>query len=188
MNRRLAHLAAAGHLLTADGDDPAGGGGDTESTTPKTFTQAEVDAMIRKRAERVAAEKYPDYAELQDKAKRLDQIEEANKTELQRQADRLAASEKSKAEAQREALRLRVATRHGVTEEDMDLFLTGDDEDTLTRQAERLATREADRQQAEADAEAERLRNGTHVPGEGHGVTKHTDTDAEALRTLGFGT
>lgn len=59
----------------------------------KTFTQAEVDAMILKRAERVAADKYGgDHADLQAKAKRLEEIEAANATELEK------AVKKAKAE------------------------------------------------------------------------------------------
>jgi hypothetical protein len=78
-------------------------------------------------------------------ADRLAEIEEANKTEAQKNAERLAAAEKAAAEARAEALRLRIATKHGISDEDADLFLTGTDEATLTRQAERLAQRAADR-------------------------------------------
>jgi hypothetical protein len=44
--------------------------------------------------------------------------------------------------ARAEALRLRVASKFGIGDEDADLFLTGSDEETLTKQAERLAARE----------------------------------------------
>lgn len=46
--------------------------------------------------------------------------------------------------------------RFGVSDDDADLFLTGEDEDTLTRQAERLGARED-----------ERMKNGNYVPTEG---------------------
>lgn len=60
-----------------------------ENPTPagdedKTFTQAEVDAIVRKRAERVAADKYSDYNELKAAKARLDEIEAANATELEK--------------------------------------------------------------------------------------------------------
>lgn len=48
----------------------------------KTFTQAEVDAIIKKRLAR--AEKPSDYDELKAKAARLDELENANKSELQK--------------------------------------------------------------------------------------------------------
>lgn len=92
-----------------------------------------------------------------DAAKRLTEIEEASKSEAQKAADRLAAAEKGAADARRESLRLRVAAKHGISEDDADLFLNGDDEATLTRQAERLAGRET-----------ERKKQGNHVPREGN--------------------
>ncbi|MDZ4322335.1 MAG: hypothetical protein U1A07_26510 [Phenylobacterium sp.] len=56
-----------------------------------------------------------------------------------------AAEARTEAEAAKaETLRLRVAVKHGITdEEDVELFLTGKDEATLTRQAEKLAARNA---------------------------------------------
>ncbi|HHX45833.1 MAG TPA: hypothetical protein GX718_00450 [Brevibacterium sp.] len=79
-----------------------------------------------------------------DAAKRLADIEESQKSEAQKQAERLATLEQEAATARTEALRLRVATRHGISDEDVDLFLTGTDEDTLTKQAERLSALKAD--------------------------------------------
>ena len=62
----------------------------TQETQPEnTFTQADIDRIINKRFA-----KYADYDELKAKAERLDEIEEANKTELQKvteRADRLQA-------------------------------------------------------------------------------------------------
>jgi hypothetical protein len=56
----------------------------TQQDQSKTFTQAEVDSLILKRAERVAADKYSDYADLKTKATKLDEIEAANATELEK--------------------------------------------------------------------------------------------------------
>lgn len=78
-------------------------------------------------------------------ADRLAEIEEASKSEAQRAAERLAAAEKEAATARQEALRLRIAARFQIGDDDADLFLTGSDEETLTRQAERLAGRAAER-------------------------------------------
>jgi membrane protein involved in colicin uptake len=73
-----------------------------------------------------------------DAAKRLEQIEEANQSEAEKAAKRLAQAEQDATAARAEALRFRIATRHGISDEDADTFLTGTDEDTLMRQAQRL--------------------------------------------------
>jgi thioesterase domain-containing protein len=90
-------------------------------------------------------------------AEKLAEIEEANKTEAQKAAERLAAAEKDAAAARAEALRFRIASKFSIGDEDADLFLTGTDEETLTRQAERLSARES-----------ERKKQGNHVPREGN--------------------
>ena len=74
-------------------------------------------------------------------ADRLAAIEEANKSEAQRAAERLATAEKAAADAMAEALRFKIAAKFSVSDEDAELFLTGTDEETLTRQADRLARR-----------------------------------------------
>jgi TolA-binding protein len=43
--------------------------------------------------------------------------------------------------AKAEVLRFRIAAKFGITDEDAELFLTGTDEETITKQAERLADR-----------------------------------------------
>lgn len=78
-------------------------------------------------------------------AERLAELEEANKTEAQKTAERLAAAEKAAADALADANRFKIAAKFNVSDEDAELFLTGADEDTLTRQAQRLAEREADK-------------------------------------------
>lgn len=81
---------------------------------------------------------------LKARASKLDEIEDAQKTEAQRAAERIAALESAAATAKAEALRFKVASKHGISDEDADLFLTGSDEETLTKQAERLAARYED--------------------------------------------
>ena len=53
------------------------------ATAEKTFTQAEMDAIIGERLSRERA-KYADYDEVKAKAAKYDEVEEANKTELQK--------------------------------------------------------------------------------------------------------
>lgn len=53
----------------------------TETQESRTFTQEEVNAIIAERIKRESA-KHADYATLQEKASKFDEMEEANKSEL----------------------------------------------------------------------------------------------------------
>ena len=137
-------------------------GGKTSGETPaadefKAITsQDELNRVIDERLKRERA-KFADYKDVKAKAARLDEIEQANQTEADKTAKRLADLEAELDRTRREALRVSIASKHGITDaDDIDLFLTGTDEETLTRQAERLAGRDADRK-----------KNGNHVPTEG---------------------
>ena len=101
-------------------------------------------------------------------ADKLAELEEAQKSEIEKVADRAAAAEKAAAEAKAEALRWKVAAKHGISDEDADLFLTGTDEETLTKQAERLAQRSETRK-----------KNGNVVPKEG---TTHREPPEDEMR------
>lgn len=87
-------------------------------------------------------------------AERLTELEESQKSEAEKLSDRAAAAEAEAEKARAEALRWRTAAKHGISDEDAELFLTGTDEETLTRQAERLAARSVPPK-------------GTYVPGAG---------------------
>jgi hypothetical protein len=95
-------------------------GENTDQDEPKTLTQAEHDASIKKRLAR-ERKKYSDYDELKEKASRLDEIQEAKKTEtekLQSQlekeiAERKAAEEKAK-NTLITATFIRVASQYGL--------------------------------------------------------------------------
>jgi len=54
-----------------------------EQATERTFTQAEVDAIVGDRLKRDRA-KYADYDDIKAKAAKFDELEEANKSELQK--------------------------------------------------------------------------------------------------------
>lgn len=83
----------------------------------RTFTQAEMDAIIGERLKRDRA-KYADYDELKAKAAKYDEAEEASKSELQKaveERDRYRAEvEKLNAERERAELVARVAADKGV--------------------------------------------------------------------------
>lgn len=125
-------------------------GSDTGTTAPTAqqfapiTSQDDLNKVIAQRIERERS-KFADYGDLKAKAARLDEMEAANKTQAERlseQADRARADADA---ARAELLRYRVAASHGITDaDDIELFLTGTDEETLKRQAERLAKRSAD--------------------------------------------
>ena len=86
----------------------------------RTFTQAEMDAIIGDRLKRERA-KYADYDELAQKAKAYDEAEEASKSELQKaveERDRLQAKlEKLEAERARAEAVAKAAAENGVDAE-----------------------------------------------------------------------
>jgi hypothetical protein len=109
MNMRRTHPALYRPLPedasgAAGSDTPNGGGGGAPGVTPKpapapepdkTFGQADVDRIV---AERVAREraKYADHDDLRKAAKRLEEIEAANATDLEKAVK--AAREEGRAE------------------------------------------------------------------------------------------
>lgn len=119
-------------------DTPTPQAPESGAEAAKTFTQEEVDAVIRERAERLYKQRVGD---VDIKALRA-RVEESKTLE-----DRIAEMEKRAADAEARALRSDIAAKFGIAPEDRDLFLTAADEDTLTAQAQRLAAREADRKQ-----------------------------------------
>lgn len=141
-----------------------------EGSEPKTFDADYVDKL------RKEAAKYRTEAKTNaDAAKRLAEIEDANKSEAEKAAERIRQLEADADSARRDALRFKVASKFGITDEDADLFLTGSDEETLTKQAERLGAREA-----------ERKKNGNQVPREGSNPASGDNGDrAFAQRLFG---
>jgi len=115
---------------------------DNSGFTPPA-TQAELNKII---ADRVARErgKFADYTDLQAKAAQFDAIEKASQTDAERAAARITDLETELESVRRDALRRKIAGENGITDQDdIDLFLTGGDEETLAKQAKRLAARQA---------------------------------------------
>ena len=91
--------------------------GTQTASAEKTFTQAEMDAIIGERLARERS-KYADYDEVKAKAAKYDEVEEANKTELQKAVEerdalkaRIDKLEADKAHADAVA---KAAAEHGV--------------------------------------------------------------------------
>lgn len=152
----------------SDQEATESGAAEPQAGEPKTFDEAYVKKL------RDEAAKHRTEAKVNAKAaEQLAAIEEASKSEAQKSADKLAAAERDAQEARAEAMRLRVAAKHGISDEDADLFLTGTDEDTLNRQAERLSQRIV-----------EQKKNGNVVPNEGSTTTPKPDQMREFTRSL----
>lgn len=105
-----------------------------------------------------------------DAAQRLAEIEDAQKTEHQRLADRQAQIERERDEARAEGLRYKAAATHGISQDYFDLLGSGDEE-AIAARAERLgsllkAASEIDQLRAENEA----LRAGKPVPTAGRPI------------------
>lgn len=110
-----------------------------ETTTPTAETTAPVETPAQESTDwKAEARKWEQRAkENSSAARRLAEIEEASKTELQKAMERAEAAEKSAARAQSEAMRARVLADHGITSEYADL-VAGDDEDALVASAKKV--------------------------------------------------
>lgn len=151
-----------------DPTPPADPGKEDDGTTPKTFTQAEVDEIVKERVKRERT-KFADYDDLKKQAEGKVTAEE-----------RIAALEKDLSDTRTEALRRRIQAKHKITDEDADLFLTATDEDQLEAQAKRLAERVAEAEQTEQG----RRKKGNKVPDEGANPTPGDDEMRTFTRNL----
>lgn len=103
-------------------------------TKKDSFTQEELNSIVNDRLKRERA-KYEDYEELKAKASKLDELEEANKTELQKANDQVEALKKEltalkSANSIRE-IREKVSAATGIPAS----LLTGETEDDCLAQA-----------------------------------------------------
>jgi len=86
-------------------------------TAGRTFTQSDVDKIVGERLARQKDTHYADYDDLKSKAQRLQELEDANKSEQQKLTDRIAELEttlKTKDSEVTMALREAVAAAKGV--------------------------------------------------------------------------
>lgn len=101
-------------------------------------------------------------------AQRLASMEEAQKSEAEKAADRMRQLEAEVGEAKRESLRFRVASEFGIPSDKAELLLTGSDEETMRAQAAAI--------RSDAD---DRKKTGNHAPREG---TTPADPPPDDLR------
>ena len=110
---------------------------ETKATEAKMFTQDELNAIVGDRVKR-EKEKYAGYEELKEKAAKLDQIEEASKSEIQKmteKADKLEAEllQMKKADGIRE-MRAKVSQETGIPAN----LLTAETEEECKEQADAI--------------------------------------------------
>ncbi len=128
----------------------------------QSFSQADVERIVRERLAQQAKNKFGDYDDLKTKAGESQTLEQ-----------RVADMEARTVAAEAQALRATVAAEFGVSTKkgpkgepsDADLFLTGSDVSTLTTQAQRLAGREEDRK-----------KQGNYAPKEGQAPSSSGDS------------
>lgn len=119
-----------------DTADPAASQEDQQEPEAKTFDAEYVDKLRKESA------KYRTEAKANaEAAKRLAELEESQKTEAQKQAEKIAELERQIEGATVQAVRARMAAKYQIDPEDADLFLTGSDEETVEAQAKRLSER-----------------------------------------------
>jgi predicted nuclease with TOPRIM domain len=104
---------------------------------------AERDA--RKEAERQIKELKDQLKAAKPAADRLKEIEDQQKSDLEKANEKLAELEAKANTFATEALRYRIATKYGISDEDAGIFLTGSDEESIAKQAERLVALQGER-------------------------------------------
>lgn len=135
---------------TSQTTEPGGTGGNTDTTNqqqpqgdPDALGDAGKKALQAERDARTAAEKAA-----ADLKRRLDQIEAANMTDLDKAKKEAADAREAAEKANAEALRFRIAAKHQISADNAELILTGPDEATMERQAALWASTAAANQQA----------------------------------------
>ena len=159
----------------ASQDGNNGGSTSTANDEFKPITsQADLDALIAARLERERG-KYADYKDLKAKASRLDEIEAANKSELEKANDRATRAEQEAASLPAkvaEALRTHLVGLGVVAKED-EVLLTAADPDSLLAQVKRLSERASDRK-----------KQSNHVSKEGTNTTAAPSEERALVREL----
>jgi predicted ribosome quality control (RQC) complex YloA/Tae2 family protein len=114
-------------------------GGENNPNPESTLTHDQALAELAK-VRREAAERRVKTRELEEQAKKWQEYEESQKTELQKLQDQLAERDRKLAETAREKTIASLARKYNLEDDDLE-FLTGSDEATLETQAEKLANK-----------------------------------------------
>lgn len=113
-------------------------------------------------------------------AKRLTEIEDSQKTEAEKTAERLAKADAEVAGVPSkvaEALKSHLVALHGIDTDDAELFLTGSEPDLLLKQVTRLLAQKGEQSDTQK-------KNGNHVPDEGKNPSSAVSSEAQVARAL----
>ena len=110
---------------------------DVKETETKTFTQEEVNQIVSERVKKERA-KFEGFDDLKAKAAKFDELEEAQKSELQKAQERAEELERKLKAIEHEkdvqSVRAKVAQEKGIPAE----LLTGETEEACTQQADNI--------------------------------------------------
>jgi hypothetical protein len=121
--------------MMSDENTPDGTEGGNSGWTPPA-SQEDLNRIIAERVSREKA-KYADYADLRAKAGKYDELEEANRSEIERATSRAEAAERELAESRTEALRLSIIARHQIPA-DYHEFVVGGSEEDIEAKAQKV--------------------------------------------------
>ena len=96
-------------------------------------SQDELNRLIGARIDKVKSQ-FADYDDLKTKASKFEELEQSKKSELEKAQERIAELEQRSTQAERTALRTRIASEEGVIPE----VLTGDTEEEMRAAAKRV--------------------------------------------------
>jgi len=97
----------AGGTLDAAGVD-VGNADTVGKAVERTFSQTELDRIVQERVARAKATPPPDYEDLKNKASEFDKLQEAQKTELERERDAREKAEQRATQVETEAKEIRL--------------------------------------------------------------------------------
>lgn len=119
------------------GQEVPQGGTENNSGTESNLTPEQLRAELTKVRQEAAARRVA-LRDAEEKAKKWEEYEESQKTELEKLQAQLAEKDKKLAETAREKTIASLARKYHLEDDDLE-FLTGSDEATLETQAEKLA-------------------------------------------------
>ena len=122
---------------TNEGTESAAAG---EAQKSEAFTQADVDRIVNERLKRERT-KFADYDEVKTKASKLDELEESQKTELQKATDAVTQAKADATAARAELAIAQAAVKHGLSQDDLELLGSHGTAEEIDARAEKLAGR-----------------------------------------------
>lgn len=157
-------------------------GNQENNDAPKKLSYEEMEAEL-KRVRQEAASRRITNRELEEKAKKWQEYEDSQKTELQKLQEALAEKDKTLSNYQLNEMKLGLIDEFGLEKDDLDL-LTGSDEDSNRKIAERLKAKNEKIAKNSSSRPADLLAGNRGNP---VGSTNDTNTFDDMLRRMARG-